>query len=156
VVEERKKAEKRVEELEFELASRVAADLLKNLAEKKEDREIFSSSVHRTDDSSNALGFLSAIAFSFTNTLSISPVKDSPYLVVLSSSPSSQTATTMSVVLIFGSDDKRVKEAGEGIRAKLGVKGGGKGPRWSGKFVGVWKQSREEASIKEMLDDNRN
>jgi misacylated tRNA(Ala) deacylase len=151
VVDERKRADKRVEDLEVELASRVAADLLKILTEKKEDGKLFASSVHRTDDSSTVLGFLSAVAFSFTNALSTSPSKDSQYLVVLSSSPSSQTSTSTSVVLIFGSDEKKVKEAGEGIKTKLGVKGGGKGPRWSGKFIGVWKESREDAAVKEVL-----
>jgi misacylated tRNA(Ala) deacylase len=151
VIEERKKAEKRTEDLEVELASRIAGDLLRDLAEKKADDKLFASSVHRTDDSSNALGFLSAVAFSFTNTLSSLPPKDSPYLIVLSSSPSSQTSTSTSVVLMFGSDEKKVKEAGEGVKTELGVKGGGKGPRWSGKFVGVWKESREEAVVKEVL-----
>lgn len=151
VVDERKKAEKRVEDLEFELASRLATDLFQDLIE-KEDGNVFISSIHRTDDSTTALGFLSATAFSFTNALSTSPAKDSPYLIFLSSSPSSQTSTSTSVVLVFGSEEKQVKEAGEGIKSKLGVKGGGKGPRWSGKFVGVWKDNREDVAVKEVLD----
>lgn len=151
VVDERKKAEKRVEDLEFELASRVAADLLQGLIE-KEGGSLFVSSVHRFDDSTTALGFLSAIAFSFTNALLTSSAKDSPYLIILSSSPSSQTSTSTSVVLVFGSDEKNVKEAGEGIKSKLGVKGGGKGPRWSGKFFGVWKENREDVAVKEVLN----
>jgi misacylated tRNA(Ala) deacylase len=151
VVDERKRAEKRAEDLEIELASRVAGDLIKDLTEKKEDGKLFVSSVHRTDDTSTALGFLFAVAFSFTNALSTSPAKNRPYLVILSSSPSSQTSTSTSVVLMFGSDEKKVKEAGEEIKTKLGVKGGGKGPRWSGKFVGVWKESRQDAAVTEVL-----
>jgi misacylated tRNA(Ala) deacylase len=151
VVDERKRAENRAENLEVELAARIAGDLLKDLSEKKEDNRLFVSSIHRTDDSSTALGFLSAVAFSFTNALPSLPVKDNPYLIILSSTPSSQTSTSTSVVLIFGSDEKKVKEAGEAIKTKLGVKGGGKGPRWSGKLVGVWKESREEAAVKEVL-----
>lgn len=151
VVDERKRAEKRAEDLEIEVASQVAGDLLKDMTENTDGR-LFIRAVHRADDTSTVLGFLSAVAFSFTNALSASSAKDSPYLVILSSSPSSQTSTSTSVVLIFGSDEKKVKEAGEGIRLKLGVKGGGKGPRWSGKYVGVWKESREDAAVTEVLE----
>jgi misacylated tRNA(Ala) deacylase len=150
VVDERKKAEKRVVDLETELASQVATDLLKVVIE-KEDEKLSVTSIHRTDDSSNTLGFLSAIAISFTNALLTSPAKDSSYLFILSSSPSSQTGGSTSIVLVFGSDEKKVKQAGEGIKTKLGVKGGGKGPRWSGKFVGVWKEGREDAAVNEVL-----
>jgi len=74
-----------------------------------------------------------------------------PYVVVLSSSPSTQTTNSVSTVLLLGSDDAKVKFAGEGLKAKLGVKGGGKGPRWSGKFVGIWKENRENAGVAEVL-----
>lgn len=151
VVDERKKAEKRVEDLEIELASRLADDLAKDFVEKTEEGKLFISSIHRTDDSGTALAFLSSVSTSFVNALSASPNKESPYLVVLSSSPSSQKITGTSVVLIFGSDDKMVKQAGEGLKAKLGVKGGGKGPRWSGKFVGVWKEAKNSVAIDEVL-----
>ena len=67
------------------------------------------------------------------------------------SSPSAQTTTSTTVVLVFGSDDKLVKEVGEGLKAKLNVKGGGKGPRWSGKFTSVWKDAREGAVVESLL-----
>ena len=79
------------------------------------------------------------------------PKNSKPYLVVLSSSPSTQTTSSVSTVLLLGSDDAKVKLAGEGLKAKLGIKGGGKGPRWSGKFIGVWKENRENAGVVEVL-----
>lgn len=117
---------------------------------------LFVSSKHRMDDTSNALGFLTAISHSFTNLLSASPSKNRPHLVVLSSSPSAQNSTSVHVVFIFGSDEKKVKEAGEGVKAKLGVKGGGKGPKWSGKLTGTWKEGRNEVVVQEILESLKN
>ena len=37
------------------------------------------------------------------------------------------------------------------ITAKLGVKGGGKGVRWSGKWTGVWKDEKEGVAVQEVL-----
>jgi misacylated tRNA(Ala) deacylase len=106
--------------------------------------------LHRIDDSSNPLGFLSAIAFAISDEAKTKEVIAS-YLVVLSSSPSVQTANSLSTVLVVGSDDKKVKEAGEALKAKLSIKGGGKGPRWSGKFSGVWKDAKASVEIEEVL-----
>lgn len=147
VVDERKRAVKRVEDIEAELASVLAKDIINSAP--GEGKEI-ALHRHRIDDTANALGFLSAISTAFVNEMSSKP--DSlPFLVVLTSSPSSQTATSTSVVLIFGSNEKKVKEVGEGLKKKSNVKGGGKGTRWSGKFTGVWKDSREGAAVAEVL-----
>ncbi|KAL1937732.1 hypothetical protein VTO73DRAFT_12885 [Trametes versicolor] len=149
VVDERKKASKRVEDLEAELAAAVAAELA--AAPAVEGQGGVALYRHRTDDAANALGFLSAISTAFVGKVA---GKDEarPYLVVLSSAPSAQTATSTTVVLVFGSDDKKVKEAGDALKAKLNVKGGGKGPRWSGKFAGVWKEGREGAAVATILE----
>ncbi|KAL6309739.1 alanyl-tRNA synthetase domain-containing protein [Sparassis latifolia] len=149
VVEERKRAVKRVEDVETELADAIAKELV-NQSLIKDDREILLHR-HRTDDSPNALGLLSAISTAFVNEIT-STADSPPFLVVLASSPSSQTTSSTSVVLIFGSDDKRVKEVGEGLKAKLDMRGGGKGTRWSGKFTGVWREGREGASVAEVLN----
>ncbi|KAH9948348.1 hypothetical protein B0H21DRAFT_733864 [Amylocystis lapponica] len=137
VVEERRRFAKRIEELERELASTVAREMAGAGAVLHR---------HRTDDSANALGFLNAISVAYTG------LAPGPHLVVLSSSPSAQSAQSTNVVLVFGSDEKEVKEVGEGLRSKLGVKGGGKGTRWSGKFVGVWKDGREGTLVDEVLN----
>ena len=152
VVEERKKTEKRLVDIEVELARHIARDLVAKIT--SEDGAIFKYHLHRIDDSNNALGFLSSIAFAVTDMVSTTsvPKNSKPYVVVLSSSPSAQTTNSVSTVLLLGSDDAKVKIAGEGLKAKLAVKGGGKGPRWSGKFVGVWRENRENAGIVEVLD----
>ena len=150
VVEERKKSEKRLVDIEIELAQHIARDLVAKIT--SEDGAIFKYHLHRIDDSNNALGFLSSIAFAMTDISTTSVPKNSkPYVVVLSSSPSTQTTNSVSTVLLIGSDDAKVKVAGEGLKVKLGVKGGGKGPRWSGKFIGVWKENRENAGVAEVL-----
>ncbi|KAH9900035.1 alanyl-tRNA synthetase domain-containing protein [Cubamyces lactineus] len=147
VVDERKKATKRVEDLEAELAA-VLADEFVN-APPREGGELVLHR-HRTDDSANPLTFLSAISTAFVNKVAEKGSGVS-YLVVLTSSPSAQTSTSTTVVLVIGSDDKKVKAAGDELKAKLNVKGGGKGPRWSGKFIGVWKDGREGATVASIL-----
>ncbi|KAF8165388.1 alanyl-tRNA synthetase domain-containing protein [Crassisporium funariophilum] len=148
VVDERKRAEKRVSDIELELAEHIARELVANITAYTGEAP-YKRHIHRIDDSSNALGFLSAIAFAITNTL---PGESKhPYVVVLSSSPSAQTGGSISTVLVLGSEDAKVKLAGEALKAKLGVKGGGKGPRWSGKFIGTWKDSRENVGIDGVL-----
>ncbi|EPQ61307.1 ThrRS/AlaRS common domain-containing protein [Gloeophyllum trabeum ATCC 11539] len=138
VVEERRRAEKRVAEVEGELAGMVAGELLKDMQSKGGD-DVYAVHKHRTDDTPAALSFLSAIATSLVSSAS------GRYLLALSSSPSSQSAASTSVVLVFGSDHKLVREVGERLK-QMGVKGGGKGGRWSGKFAGVWRE-REGAEI---------
>ncbi|KAH7930096.1 ThrRS/AlaRS common domain-containing protein [Leucogyrophana mollusca] len=146
VLDDRKKAEKSVDELKIELAKFVAKDLLQDMQNAPEGK-LFVKHMHRTDDSANSLGFLSAVATAFSG---IAPAQRS-YLLVFSSSPSSQTSSSTSVVLVFGVDEKQVKEAGEQLKSKLGVKGGGKGLRWSGKFTGVWREGREDTAMADIL-----
>ncbi|KAI9069245.1 ThrRS/AlaRS common domain-containing protein [Trametes sanguinea] len=148
VVDERKKATKRVEDLEAELAATIASELLANAPQEGGGLVLHR---HRTDDSATALAFLSAISTAFVSKVAEKEAT-TPYLVVLSSSPSAQSSTSTTVILVFGSDDKKVKEVGEELKAKLNVKGGGKGPRWSGKFTGVWKDAREGVTLANILE----
>ncbi|RDB22565.1 putative alanyl-tRNA editing protein alaX [Hypsizygus marmoreus] len=148
VVDERKRAEKRLDDVETDLARFIAGDLINELSRIEGGDGVYKKHVHRTDDSGNVLGFLNAISFALSNQLS-SVTK--PYVVVLTSSPSMQTNTSTTVVLLVGSDDKLVKAGGEGLKSKLGVKGGGKGTKWSGKFIGVWREAKESTAIEDVL-----
>lgn len=139
VVEERKAAEKRVADLELQLASFIAKDLV-NGAAAQANEERFSTHIHRNDD---PLAFLSAIASEFAKLWDTSEHASKQYLIALTSSPTPQTTASSTLVLVFGSEDARVKELGETLKLKLSVKGGGKGPRWSGKWTGVWKSAKE-------------
>lgn len=150
VVEERKKAEKRVTDTEQELAGYIAQGLAVKITSGG-SVEVFKQHIHRTDDTGNALGFLTAVAFALGAAIPPGAEGARPYVVVLSSTPSTQTVTTVSTVLVLGTDDSKVKAVGDALKTKLSVKGGGKGPRWSGKLTGVWKESRENASIEEIL-----
>ncbi|KAF8076335.1 ThrRS/AlaRS common domain-containing protein [Lyophyllum atratum] len=147
VAEERRKAEKRLDDVEVELARHLADGLVQEMTQTA-DGDIYKKHIHRTDDSGNVRGFLSAISFAFGN---ITSSNAKPHLVVLTSSPSSQSASSTTVVLLFGSDDKKVKEAGDGLKTKLGVKGGGKGVLWSGKYVGVWREAKEGVVLQDLL-----
>ncbi|KAF8558923.1 hypothetical protein OG21DRAFT_1474738 [Imleria badia] len=149
VIDERKRAEKRVDDLESELAK----DIAKGAAEEMGQSSglPFSKHIHRVDDSINPLGFLSAIATAFTGVT----CAESQYLLILSSTASTQSVTGTSVLLILGSDEKQVKEIGVLLKEKLSVKGGGKGPRWSGKLTGVWKAGREDVVISDILQGIR-
>lgn len=151
VVDERKKAEKRVSDAEQELAEHIARDLAAKI-NSSEDQPLFKFHLHRVDDTSNALGFLSSIAFALSAAIPAAEASRS-YLIALSSSPSTQTAASISTVLVLSSNDSNVKAAGDELKAKLGVKGGGKGPRWSGKFTGVWKAGKEDVVVQDVLDN---
>ena len=152
VVEDRRRATKRVEDLEGELAGLVAHDLLATALNANQDAkpEAIVLHKHREDDSGNALAFLSSISTAFVSKV-VALSQPVPYLVVLTSSPSTQTASSTTVVMVFGDDEKRVRAVGEALKAKLGVKGGGKGTKWSGKFTGVWKATREGTAVDEAL-----
>ncbi|KAJ7700038.1 alanyl-tRNA synthetase domain-containing protein [Mycena rosella] len=147
VVDDRRNATKRIEEAELELAKYIAADLAREM---QGVDTIFKKHIHRTDDSGTVLPFLTAISSAFSEAVAKSGIQV-PYLVILSSSPSAQMATNTNVVFILGSDDRRVKEVGGALKAKLGVKGGGKGLKWSGKFTGVWKNGREDVAVDDIL-----
>ncbi|KAK0230890.1 ThrRS/AlaRS common domain-containing protein [Armillaria fumosa] len=147
VVDERKRAEKRVQDIESELAAFVSHGLCQELC--SADAGVFKKHIHRTDDSSNALGFLSMISVTLSDALKETTAVRR-FVIIFSSSPSSQTSSSTTVVMAIGSDDKLVKEVGDILRAKLGVKGGGKGLKWSGKFIGVWKD-RDNATTEAVL-----
>jgi len=138
VVDERKAAEKRVADLESQLVSITAKELLHSVTQGNGGE--ISAHVHRNDD---PLVFLTSIASEFARLWTASEHASKQYLIVFTSSPTSQTATSTTLVLVFGSEDSSVKEVGEILKLKLGVKGGGKGPRWSGKWTGVWKPAKE-------------
>ena len=151
VIEERKRAEKRLDFVEVELASAIAKGLVAEAKETLRDAPaVFKKHLHRTDDSANVLGFLSAISSAF---LTVSPSDGSSHLVLLTSSPLVQTSSSTTVALLFGSDEKKVKEMGDALRNKLGVKGGGKGAKWSGKFIGTWKETVEGAVVEGLLSE---
>ncbi|KAJ7276350.1 hypothetical protein B0H12DRAFT_1084911 [Mycena haematopus] len=147
VVDDRKSATRRIEDVELELAKYIAAELSRDM---QGEDGLFKKHMHRTDDSATALTFLTAVSSAFSDALTKSGTCV-PYLIVLSSSPSAQLPTNTNVVFILGSDDKRVKEVGDALRTKLGVKGGGKGSKWSGKSLGMWKNGKEDALIEEIL-----
>ncbi|PSR75032.1 hypothetical protein PHLCEN_2v9362 [Hermanssonia centrifuga] len=149
VVEDRKRATKRVEDTESELASLLSKEMLRSAGNGKDAPIVLHN--HRIDDTSNALGFLSSISTALINEITSLFTPGSQYLIVLSSSPSTQTSSSTTVVMIFGTDEKKVKEVGDSLKSKLGVKGGGKGTKWSGKFTGVWKGAREGATVEEAI-----
>lgn len=142
VVDERRRAAKRAEDVELELAAHLAREL------RAAGRAVVRR--HRTDDVAAPLAFLGAVASAYVAAAEEQGAQD--YLVVLSSAPSTQTQGSTAVVLVFGKDEARVKEVGDALKARLGVKGGGKGPRWSGKFTGVWKEAKEGAVVDEILN----
>ena len=146
VVEGRKAAEKRVSDLESRLVSIVAKELFHSVTQANEEK--VSVHVHRIDD---PLVFLTAIASEFAKLWTASEHAPKQYVIVFTSSPTSQTVTSTTLVLVIGSEDVCVKEIGETLKFKLQVKGGGKGPRWSGKWVGVWKPAKEGELVRKAV-----
>ena len=145
VVEERKRVTRRAEDLEHELAKSIATTLLSELLADEDESRPFVKHYHRIDDPASALSFLQTISSTVFNVI-INSEKASGkrYLIVLTSSPSSQSSTSTTSVLLLSSDEKLVKSAGDLLRSRLGVKGGGKGIRWSGKWTGVWKENKDD------------
>jgi misacylated tRNA(Ala) deacylase len=142
VLEDRRLLDKRVNALEAELAQRLAdmhITMLKSGSPVRHE--------HRVDDSTGALAFLGLIAAQVAT--NAEPELD--YLLVLSSCSSAQSQSSTSVIVVVGSDEARVKAVGNGLKTKLAVKGGGKGTRWSGKFTGVFKDSKEGSIIRELI-----
>ncbi|KAG7097007.1 hypothetical protein E1B28_004401 [Marasmius oreades] len=154
IVEERKRAEKRINDLELELSMVISDSMVSEAINFFQGSEagLFKKYMQRTDDAGSALSFLSSIAFSFSGSFSERSLAGR-FLIVLSSSPSSQSATSTTLVMVFGSEDSLVKQVSDRLKTQLSVKGGGKGLRWSGKYTGVWKNSREGAGIVEMLTE---
>ncbi|KAH9077092.1 ThrRS/AlaRS common domain-containing protein [Lactarius deliciosus] len=140
VVEESKRREKRVDDLERELAGVLGVRLAEEMAQWRAagGEGEWAKFVSRVDDSPSAQPFLQAVTLAFAAHLSGQGDTANRYTLLLVSSPSSQTSSSTTVVMVFGDEDKRVKAVGEET-----LKGGGKGTRWSGKFVGVWLGSRE-------------
>ncbi|KAI0053651.1 hypothetical protein FA95DRAFT_1552157 [Auriscalpium vulgare] len=146
VVDESKRREKRVEEVERQLADALGAGLAEEMRAwtAAGGAGEWTRYVGRTDDTPTALPFLLSISSAFAAALPEAPDAPHGYTMLLSSSPSSQTPSTTTVVLLFGSDDKKVKVVGEELKKQFkGLKGGGRGTRWSGKYTGVWLPERE-------------
>lgn len=148
-MEESKKREKRMDDVEKELADAIGRQLVDEMLEweKTEDNATsgkeWTKLIGRTDDSpTSALSFLQAFTFAFL--VHLPSGEQHKYTILLTSSPSSQTTSSTTVVMVFGSEDKRVKEVGEELKKQFKtLKGGGKGVRWSGKSTGVWLAERE-------------
>ncbi|KAI0036735.1 ThrRS/AlaRS common domain-containing protein [Vararia minispora EC-137] len=142
-VDENKRREKRIEDIERELAQTIGASLIEEMLRWRTEggEGEWTRYIGRVDDEAGAHGFLQAITFAFKDLL---PKDAPPYTLLLTSSPSSPTQTSTTVVMIFGSDDIRVKKVGEALKAQFKtLKGGGKGARWSGKATGVWLNERD-------------
>lgn len=166
VVEERRRTEKRGEELSIELARLIADNLFAEMRGSAsgpsegggtEDQSLYTKHYHRSDDPASALAFLQAVASAFTNLASASEFGQArSHLFVLSSSPQTQLNTSTTTLLVFSPDEKKVKFIGDALKADDNVKGGGRGVRWSGKWTGVWKDSKENAVIEEILKKSQN
>lgn len=151
IVDERRRADKRVNDVESELAGCISKGLVDEMIKDTQNAAgPWKKHLHRTDDSSNPLGFLSSIAFAISDDVRARGIISS-YLIVLSSSPSAQTPNSLNTILVTGSDEQKVKELGNVLKAKLGIKGGGKGSRWSGKLSGVWKDTNETVEVDKYL-----
>ena len=143
IVDDRRRADKRVNDVESELAGCIGKGLVDEMIKDTRDGAgSWKKHLHRTDDSSNSLGFLSSIVFAISDNVKARGIVSS-YLIVLSSSPSAQTPNSLNTILVTGSDEQKVKELGNVLKTKLGIRGGGKGSRWSGKLSGVWKDTNE-------------
>ena len=146
VVEESKKREKRVEDLERELAGVLGRQLADEMTQWRAagGEGGWVRHVSRTDDSPTARTFLQAVTLAFEAHLPAQDDAAHQFTLLIVSSPSSQTSSSTTVVMLFGSEEKRVKAVGEELKRQFKtLKGGGKDTRWSGKFVGVWLADRE-------------
>jgi len=143
-VDERRRLDKRAEELETELAKLVATQLLVDSTGSK----LIKRHYHRNDEPTRALGFLQSIA---SSCLSAAEGNSRNYCFVLSSSPVSQTSSSVTSVLIVSPDEKLVKSVGDLLKREMSVRGGGKGTRWSGKWTGVWKDAKEGKLVDDIL-----
>ena len=151
VVEESKRREKRVDDLERELAGVLGVQLAEEMIQWRRaagSGDAWVKFISRTDDSLSVQPFLQAVTLTFAAHLSV----QDRYTLLLVSSPSSQTSSSTTVVMVFGDEDKRVKAVGEDLKRQFKtLKGGGKDSRWSGKFVGVWLPNREGKMVSSLL-----
>ena len=155
VVEESKRREKRVDDLERELAGAIGVQLAEEMIQWRRiagSGDAWVKVVSRTDDSLSVQPFLQAVTLTFAAHLSVQGDTTHRYTLLFVSSPSSQTSSSTTVVMVFGDEDKRVKAVGEDLKRQFKtLKGGGKGSRWSGKFVGVWLPNREGKMVSSLL-----
>lgn len=154
VVDESKRREKRVEDLERELATVLGRQLAEEMTQWRagggEGEWIRCRS--RTDDSQTAQAFLQAVTLAFVAHLPEPTNISHQFILLLASSPSAQTFSSTTVVMLFGGEEKRVKAVSDELKRQFKtLKGGGKGIRWSGKFVGVWLADREEETASGVL-----
>src|SRR6266478_3144024 len=142
VVEESKRREKRVEDLERELAGTLGRQLAEEMAQwRAADGEgAWARCLSRTDDSQTARAFLQTVTLAFAAHVP----EQAQFTLLLVSSPSSQTSSSTSVVMLLGTEENHIKTVSDELKKQFRtLKGGGKGSRWSGKFVGVWLADRE-------------
>jgi misacylated tRNA(Ala) deacylase len=154
VVEESKRREKRVDDLERELASSLGRQLAEEMAQWRAagGEGEWTRCLSRTDDSQTARAFLQAVILAFTAYVPEQAETTCQFMLLLVSSPSSQTPSSTSVVMLFGSEENRVKTVSDELKKQFKtLKGGGKGSRWSGKFVGVWLADREGKTASTLL-----
>ncbi|KAI0304009.1 hypothetical protein BC826DRAFT_980949 [Russula brevipes] len=154
VVDESRRREKRVDDLERELAGVLARQLAEEMAQRRAagGEGEWARCLCRTDDSQTARAFLHAVTLALETRLSEQADVTHRFTLLLVSSPSSQTTSSMTVVMLFGSEEKRVKAVGDELKRQFKtLKGGGKDTRWSGKFVGVWMADREGKAASVLL-----
>lgn len=153
VVEESKRREKRVDDLERELAGSLGRQLAEEMAQWRAagGEGEWARCLSRTDDSQTARAFLHAVTLTFAAYVP-NQADTCQFTLLLVSSPSSQTPSSTSVVMLFGADENRVKAVSDELKNQFKtLKGGGKGSRWSGKFVGVWLADRESKTASAIL-----
>jgi alanyl-tRNA synthetase/misacylated tRNA(Ala) deacylase len=154
VVEESRRREKRVEDLERELAGVLGRELADEMARWRAagGEGEWARCLNRTDDSPTARSFLQAVTLAFEARLPSQTGATPQFTLLLVSSPSSQTSSSTTIVMLFGSEEKRVKAVGDELKRQFkALKGGGKDTRWSGKFVGVWLVDREGKTASALL-----
>ena len=157
VVEESKRREKRVDDLEHELAGSLGRQLAEEMAQWRAagGEGGWARCLSRTDDSQTARAFLQAVTHAFAAFVPEQVDTACQFTLLLVSSPSSLTPSSTSVVMLFGADENRVKSVSDELKKQFKtLKGGGKGSRWSGKFVGVWLADREGKTASALLSQS--
>ncbi|KAN0126766.1 ThrRS/AlaRS common domain containing protein [Russula decolorans] len=154
VVEESKRREKRVDDLERELAGSLGRQLAEEMAQWRAagGEGEWARCLSRTDDSQTARALLQAVTLAFAAYVPKQADTTCQFTLLLVSSPSSQTPSSTSVIMLFGAEENRVKTVSDELKKQFKtLKGGGKGCRWSGKFVGVWLADRESKTASALL-----
>jgi len=154
IVDESKRREKRVEDLERELAGSLGCQLAEEMAQWRAagGEGEWVKCLSRTDDSQTVRAFLQAVTLAFAAHVPEQAGTTCQFTLLLVSSPSSQTSSSTTVVMLFGAAENRIKAASDELKKQFKtLKGGGKGPRWSGKFVGVWLADREGKTASALL-----